>query len=692
MSEERAVQAGQYNSQPDRALADVTTYFEPDALAELNERGRLYLITDSISGGAVVSQYATQRILHDFYRKSTETDVEKRLIEVIQKTNLAIYERNQTHPDRRPLVAALMAGLIHQNKLMVVNVGDNRAYVTWQQSIERLGPEKAPVTVTRGLGLTSEVPIEIFYRRLFPGDSVVLCSGGLTGYLTDKDIAQVASKHPPVEATRQLAKLAREQGCRENFALSLTQVLEQAVSQSPPARTKLPTSPDWDTLLAVPPMAASPTGSHPVITPRASAPTVESNPRPWLWIAGAIAVILLLCVGGGGAMAWRTWVSPEATEIAESNAEELTPPTESVEKIATVKSTVATLTTPDKSVLTELAPPMTTPTVAAASDSLAAAINPTETPPSITPTLAPKVDMPAGCTSGARFYDDVTIPDGTKIVAGSTFEKVWEMQNNGTCPWAPGYTARYVDGDILHNQPQFNVPMLMPEARSNVTVSLVAPLQTGSYRTHWQIYDLKGQPFGADLYAQIEVVPPEPGAVVSKPNETMVYDFIINADKATWTSKETTYEVKSGRIDATLTIPVPEGIVAKGIAEMRGRRDTAQEVLLTHPHQTNGLIEGRYTVDAPLQPTDSLVAVLGLPQSAILNGDGVTFEVVFTPKGGPEQVLLSKLVTYRESPVSETIPLKNIKVEQVGTFTLRVLSGDSTTYDWAVWLDLRLVR
>jgi len=33
------------------------------------------------------------------------------------------------------------------------------------------------------------------------------------------------------------------------------------------------------------------------------------------------------------------------------------------------------------------------------------------------------------------FRADVTIPDGTVMMAGSTFTKVWELQNLGTVPW-----------------------------------------------------------------------------------------------------------------------------------------------------------------------------------------------------------------------------------------------------------------
>ncbi|HRI57933.1 MAG TPA: NBR1-Ig-like domain-containing protein, partial [Anaerolineae bacterium] len=46
----------------------------------------------------------------------------------------------------------------------------------------------------------------------------------------------------------------------------------------------------------------------------------------------------------------------------------------------------------------------------------------------------------------AAFVADVTIPDGTEVVAGTTFVKIWRLRNSGTSTWGPGYTLEHVDG------------------------------------------------------------------------------------------------------------------------------------------------------------------------------------------------------------------------------------------------------
>ena len=129
-----------------------------------------------------------------------------------------------------------------------------------------------------------------------------------------------------------------------------------------------------------------------------------------------------------------------------------------------------------------------------------------------------------------------------------------------------------------------------------------------------------------------------------------------------------------------------------GPALLRGNVESDGDVLLTYPDRTAGFIEGSYTVGIPLQPTDALAATLGFIKLSILSDDGVTFEVIFTPSDGSEQVILSRTVQYGDSPVTEIQLLTNIAPGQTGTFTLRVLGGESLSRDWAVWIDLRLVR
>jgi serine/threonine protein phosphatase PrpC len=543
------------------------------------------------------------------------------------------------------------------------------------------------------LGLAEQVEIDLFSRRLFPGDMVVLCSGGLTGYVTEAEIAHIVTQNIPDLASRHLAELATRRGSRDMLSVSVTRVLAKPVTQAAPMRQVLPLAPDWDTL------TRASTRPLPPVTARPAGPGQNQTRRRWPLVAAAVGVLLLVSLIGF--LAGGYWLAPDSASlepvvpasegstlaqedvVSGVNGETSPIPAGQSQSIAQAQPTPTFSST----LAAERNSPLPTPTEASsaqASDLI------TPTPARPRPTPAPTIALPAGCTNQARFAGDVTVEDGTEFAPGEPFDKVWSVTNYGTCPFGGGYTVRFVDGDLMGAPEEAPVPFIEPESTGAITVPMVAPDLPGVYRGNWQMVGLDGEPFGPDLYLEIEVAP---GIVrVDESEATTLYDFVANAGQATWSAGGTAYTVAAAPIDRSLVIPDPQGIVVVGPAELRGDTASPGNVLMTHPHLELGFIQGTYPITIPLQPTDALIGSLGLPKAAAINDDGVTFEVSFKPADGPDQLLFSKSVKYEDSPVVVRQALTTVQPDQTGVFILRVKGGDSLSYDWATWIDLRLVR
>ncbi|NJN99146.1 MAG: hypothetical protein HC875_36160, partial [Anaerolineales bacterium] len=549
------------------------------------------------------------------------------------------------------------------------------------------------------LGLSEQVKIDLFSRRLFPGDMVVLCSGGLTGYVSESEIAQTMTQNPPEAASRRLVEMAAKRGCRDTLAVSMSRVLAKPVTQAAPARQTLPLAPDWDNLnktrsstrplpvVSLPPQ----TGLNPQTPPR----------RRWpLYGAAVVAVVLFSLLGflAGRYLLAAESDSPQVNSpganpaLSPATGEALTGNSPLASPLATPSGQTALQAQPTLAVSATLVAagnsPLPTPTQAA-SVQTSDVITPTPSRPQ--PTPLPTIALLAGCENKGRFAGDATVKDGTEFAPGEPFEKVWSVTNYGDCPWGGGYSVRFIEGDLMGAAE--SVPLVErvePEATGLITVPMVAPDLPGTYRGNWQLVGVDGEPFGPDLYLEIKVAP---GILrVDEANATPLYDFVANAAQAQWSAGGTTYTVAETPIDRNLIIPDPQGLVALGPAEFRGETTVPGNVLLTHPHLELGLIEGVYQVDTPLQPTDVLFGSLGLPKAAAINDDGVTFEVSFKPTNGTDQLLFSKSVKYEDTPVAVSQALTSLQPGQTGTFTLRVKGGPSLSYDWATWLELRLVR
>ncbi len=123
----------------------------------------------------------------------------------------------------------------------------------------------------------------------------------------------------------------------------------------------------------------------------------------------------------------------------------------------------------------------------------------TETPvPSTTFTLTPTfTNTPLPCNK-ASFEGDITIPDGTEISSGTSFNKTWKIKNEGTCIWSSSYQIIFVDGNQM-NAPaavQLTPGSIAPGGSVEVTIQMKAPDAAGNYTGYYRIKAADGTIFG----------------------------------------------------------------------------------------------------------------------------------------------------------------------------------------------------
>lgn len=132
------------------------------------------------------------------------------------------------------------------------------------------------------------------------------------------------------------------------------------------------------------------------------------------------------------------------------------------------------------------------------------------------PTLA--VSTPIGTASGplcndAVFIADVTVPDGSEMNPGQDFEKVWAIQNSGTCTWDEGFIFAWVSGDdldgydiLIDTKNDYNYhDFVDPGETANFKVTLTAPLTERDYTSCWRMKSDSGFYFGTFACVTINV-------------------------------------------------------------------------------------------------------------------------------------------------------------------------------------------
>jgi len=132
--------------------------------------------------------------------------------------------------------------------------------------------------------------------------------------------------------------------------------------------------------------------------------------------------------------------------------------------------------------------------------------------PSIVPTPKPEKKTTAeaeekveGCINNLHFLSDVTIPDGMIVNPGSTIDKRWSVENNGTCNWDKNYKLQLIEGDALGAETEQSLFPARSGAQVEILIRFIAPTDEGRYLSSWKAVDPKGNAFGEAIYMEIIV-------------------------------------------------------------------------------------------------------------------------------------------------------------------------------------------
>jgi protein phosphatase len=161
----------------------------------------------------------------------------------LEAANQRIWLREQAAAYARlgPAATTVVGVILDCGQLWWAIVGDSRAYLVGEDSVERLTrdhswveeqvrrgsltPEQARLSerrnvITRSIGFQPEVDVDTGGPlELQPSDVVVLCSDGLHGLLPDEDIARVARTYASDEATERLVALSNQRGGTDNISV-----------------------------------------------------------------------------------------------------------------------------------------------------------------------------------------------------------------------------------------------------------------------------------------------------------------------------------------------------------------------------------------------------------------------------------------------------------------------------------------
>ncbi len=218
--------------------------------------GTLMFVADGIGGGPagdVASRMAIEEVcrfvlnsMHWLHSEdpSPSSEFGQDLVAAFERTHRVVRRNADSHFERTGMGTTLTLAYIVWPNLYVVHVGDSRCYHLHQDSLIRITTDQTIGQALREQGVLSAKDLEdshyghmlwscigavddptavIYQRRLAVGDAVLLCSDGVTKYLSDDELNQLISSSLSChEICETVIDRCNEAGGADNISVVLT--------------------------------------------------------------------------------------------------------------------------------------------------------------------------------------------------------------------------------------------------------------------------------------------------------------------------------------------------------------------------------------------------------------------------------------------------------------------------------------
>ena len=183
---------------------------------------KLYILADGMGGykgGEIASSLAVASarnyIVNNF--KKVKKDRESILVllkEAVEYANKIIYEKSSEDPELHDMGTTLDICLVYNNKVFIGHIGDSRVYRIRKNIMRKLTTDHSYVeklvkegTITKeeaynhpkknmlmkALGCNAFVEPDVTIKGFLKGDTIIICSDGLTNMVTQDEIYKIAT-------------------------------------------------------------------------------------------------------------------------------------------------------------------------------------------------------------------------------------------------------------------------------------------------------------------------------------------------------------------------------------------------------------------------------------------------------------------------------------------------------------------
>lgn len=211
----------------------------------MNEKLVGAMVADGMGGenaGEVASKMASMIVKDSIIRKFNPNMNYVECGEMIRRAfveaNEEIFQYAKHHKEAEGMGTTASMGFVYNNKLITVHVGDSRVYTVTKDEIKQITTDHSYVqellrrgtitdedarnhpqknVITRAIGTEPNIKVDVGIQN-YNGETVFICSDGLSNLVTDEVIMETINKDDDLQmAMVKLVELANKKGGNDNI-------------------------------------------------------------------------------------------------------------------------------------------------------------------------------------------------------------------------------------------------------------------------------------------------------------------------------------------------------------------------------------------------------------------------------------------------------------------------------------------
>lgn len=170
----------------------------------------------------------------------SSSSIRNLLVTAITNANFEIFDMASANPDLTGMGTTVVAAIMDDENIYVAHAGDSRAYIVNKSSIRQITRDHSVVQkmiengeiteaeavrhpsknlITRALGVDENLRVDFNEEPCGERTMLLICTDGLTNYVTDEEIHQTILKGRNTDFAGTLVDLANEHGGGDNITV-----------------------------------------------------------------------------------------------------------------------------------------------------------------------------------------------------------------------------------------------------------------------------------------------------------------------------------------------------------------------------------------------------------------------------------------------------------------------------------------